>query len=95
MHVFRWLAEAGIAIETGVELREVTGDALSVRCPDGAEEQIPCDSVIVCQGREPENALARELDGKVPEVLILGDAKMPRSYGNAIHEAAYLARQLG
>jgi len=25
---------------------------------------------------------------------VIGDARAPRSYGNAIHEAAYLARRI-
>ena len=29
-----------------------------------------------------------------PPVQVIGDARAPRSYDNAIHEAAYLARQL-
>jgi hypothetical protein len=27
-------------------------------------------------------------------VQVIGDAKAPRSYGNAIHEAAYLSRRI-
>jgi hypothetical protein len=27
-------------------------------------------------------------------VHVVGDARTPRSYGNAIHEAAYLSRQV-
>jgi hypothetical protein len=38
--------------------------------------------------------LARELMGKKVQVQVVGDARTPRSYGNAIHEAAYLARQI-
>ncbi|MCC7363181.1 MAG: FAD-dependent oxidoreductase [Dehalococcoidia bacterium] len=93
-HVLGWLAEARVALELGTSVREFTADGVRVAKADGSEETIACDSVIVCQGREPANALVRELEGRVPEVLVLGDAKKPRSYGNAIHEAAYLARQL-
>ena len=34
------------------------------------------------------------LRGRKIQVHVVGDAREPRSYGNAIHEAAYLARQI-
>ena len=107
-HVLRWLAEARIRIEPGLTVESVErncltvvhpgdaqgGDAASESPAAGRTEQIPCDSVIVCLGREPVNNLRDGLAGSVPEVHVLGDARSPRSYGNAIHEAAYLARQI-
>jgi 2,4-dienoyl-CoA reductase-like NADH-dependent reductase (Old Yellow Enzyme family)/thioredoxin reductase len=94
-HVLGWLQEASIAIEANTVVRAITAGGVVVAVGNEPEQEIHCDSVVVCQGREPDNWLVRELEGKVPEVVILGDAKKPRSYGNAIHEAAYLARQLG
>ncbi|MBI5949519.1 MAG: FAD-dependent oxidoreductase [Chloroflexi bacterium] len=114
-HVLRWLAEAGVAIETGVAVHTIRPGCLAVRRasdPRSAEalsattgqevtagmtdalEEIACDHLVLCLGREPVNELKRLLAGKVPEIHVLGDAKAPRSYGNAIHEAAYLARQV-
>ncbi|MCC6382309.1 MAG: FAD-dependent oxidoreductase [Dehalococcoidia bacterium] len=94
-HVLRWLAEAGVAIESGVTVREVTPTGIVVRNGTGDDEALDCDSVVVCQGREPEDGLVSALRGEVPALFVLGDARKPRSYGNAIHEAAYLARQIG
>ena len=33
-------------------------------------------------------------DATYETLHVVGDARTPRSYGNALHEAAYLARQL-
>ena len=99
-HVLRWLAEAGVAIETGVTVRGIGPEGLLVsrnadpRQPEAEPDEILCDRVIVCLGREPENGLKGILEDKVAQVQVLGDARKPRSYGNAIHEAAYLARQI-
>ena len=94
-HVLRWLAEAGVAIETGVTVHRIGSSSLTVTCTGAAgQEEIACDHVILALGRESENGLKRSLEGKVPEVHVIGDARAPRSYGNAIHEAAYLARQV-
>ncbi|MBK7329992.1 MAG: FAD-dependent oxidoreductase [Dehalococcoidia bacterium] len=98
--VLRWLAEAGVAIETGVTVRGIGPVGLLVsrnadpRQPEAEPDEILCDRVIVCLGREPENGLKGILEDKVAQVQVLGDARKPRSYGNAIHEAAYLARQI-
>jgi NADH dehydrogenase FAD-containing subunit len=94
-HVLMWLEDAKVKVETGTVVREITPKGIKVAVGTEPEQEIECDSVIVCQGREAVPDLYHELEGKVPEVLLLGDAKKPRSYGNAIHEAAYLARQLG
>ncbi len=93
-HVLRWLAEAGIAAQTGVQPLEIGPQALVVRLPDGGTERITCDCLVVAQGREPCDDLRPALEAQVPVLHVLGDARRPRSYGNALHEAAYLARQI-
>lgn len=99
-HVMRWLAEAGVAIETGLDVESVGDGSVTLHrtaqgeSGEAGTETVPCDSLIVCLGREPVNDLQARLAGKVREIHLLGDAKLPRSYGNAIHEAAYLARQV-
>jgi DNA-binding LacI/PurR family transcriptional regulator len=60
----------------------------------GAEERLAVDTLIVCQGRRPNDDLAKELRGRGFPVQVIGDARAPRSYANAIHEAAYLVRQI-
>ncbi|MFQ5380192.1 MAG: FAD-dependent oxidoreductase [Dehalococcoidia bacterium] len=97
MHVLGWLAQAGVTIETGVSVERVAPGSLAVTRGAGdaaSSEEIECDRLILCLGREPVNQLRDQLAGKVPRIDVLGDARSPRSYGNAIHEAAYLARQL-
>jgi 2,4-dienoyl-CoA reductase-like NADH-dependent reductase (Old Yellow Enzyme family)/thioredoxin reductase len=88
------LAHAGLSVETGFALESVgNGRATFVRT-DGGKEIVAADCVVVCQGRKPLNVLAKSLAGRGFVVQIIGDARAPRSYANAIHEAAYLARQI-
>jgi hypothetical protein len=61
--------------------------------PDGTQETIPCDSVLVVNRHRKNTALATEIQGKVPEVHVIGDAmgdKLGYVYG-ATHSAAELA----
>lgn len=89
----------GLAVEcrgeAGVAAGAPAGVATAVAKQVATEVEIlQSDSVVVCLGREANNPLRQALDGKVRELFVIGDAKEPRSYGNAIHEAAYLARQI-
>jgi len=88
-----WISREGADQLDLDELAALTGGELTEEMRRKLEE-IPVDSVIVCQGREPVNDLRDALQGKVREVRVLGDARRPRSYGNAIHEAAYIARHI-
>jgi 2,4-dienoyl-CoA reductase (NADPH2) len=42
--------------------------------------------VVVATGSLPENSLMVEIDGLIPEVYIIGDAKKPRNALEAIKE---------
>lgn len=91
--VLRWAGEAGLAIEQGCELVNVAQGIVTVR-KDGAEETISCASLVLAPGRAAHDPLSQALLGNGIVVQVIGDARNPRSYGNAIHEAAYLARRL-
>ena len=91
--VLRWAGQAGLAIEQGCELVNVAQGIVTVR-KDGAEETISCGSLVLAPGRAAYDPLSQALFGSGIVVQVIGDARNPRSYGNAIHEAAYLARRL-
>jgi hypothetical protein len=53
------------------------------------------DAVILATGREPQNALEKELDGKVAQLFSAGDALAPRFWLTAAYEGAKFARLIG
>ena len=57
-------------------------------------DRIPCAALVLAPPREPYDPFAGKLDKSGIQVQVIGDARQPRSYGNAIHEAAYLARRI-
>lgn len=59
-----------------------------------AGSTIECDRLILATERLPAVDLVAPLRERGIKVQVIGDAKQPRSYGNAIHEAAYLSRRL-
>ncbi len=88
------MAHMGITAESGKSLRSIKGQSVTFAHADGTEETIEADSLVICAGRTPNNKLASELRGSGFTVQVIGDARTPRSYANAIHEAAYLVRSL-
>ena len=92
--VNRWMARAGLASEQGVALTSVGNGQATVRHCDGTDEAIDCAALLVAPGRVAHDPLSSASIGTGIEVQIIGDARKPRSYGNAIHEAAYLARRV-
>lgn len=92
--VTRWCGQVGLSAECGVELNEISGDGFDVRHADGRLERIECSAIVFAPGRVANDPLSRALIGTGIAVQVIGDARKPRSYGNAIHEAAYLARRI-
>jgi len=92
--VQRWAGQAGLSVESGLRLEEVGIDGISVRHADGRSETVSCRALVIAPGRKACDELSGALYGTGIEVHVVGDARTPRSYGNAIHEAAYLARQI-
>jgi pyruvate/2-oxoglutarate dehydrogenase complex dihydrolipoamide dehydrogenase (E3) component len=88
------LGLSGITVETGLQLDWIEGKCAGFAKADGTQEIIPADTLVICQGRKPLNNLAAQLAGKGFTIHTIGDARAPRSYGNAIHEAAYLVRNI-
>lgn len=92
--VLRWTGEAGLVPEHGLTLAGVEPGKVKVVHADGQNETISCAGLVVAAGRIPYAPLATELYKSGIAVETLGDARSPRSYGNAVHEAAYLARRV-
>ena len=92
-YVLMWMAKAGLASEQGVSIMRIGKDSITVR-KDGAEETIGCAALVLAPDRVPHDPLSQALQGSGIPVQVLGDARKVRSYGNAIHEAAYLARNV-
>jgi hypothetical protein len=53
------------------------------------------DAVVLCCGREPQDALARELEGKVKQLFTIGDALAARMLAAASYEGQKFARLVG
>jgi len=92
--VMRWASQVQLIPEVGTEVLEVATGAVCVRKADGTKETIACAALVLAPGRVAHDPISEGLQGSGIQVQVIGDARSPRSYGNAIHEAAYLARRI-
>jgi hypothetical protein len=61
----------------------------------GAERIEAVDAVVLVTGREPLDALARALEGKVAQLFTIGDALAARPLAAASYEGQKFARLIG
>ena len=88
-----WLEEYGITVITNASVLRISPDGVQIMA-DSETRVLPADLVVVAGPREPVNHLARELEFLVDELYITGDAVLPRSVSNAIHEGYRIGNRI-
>lgn len=88
------LGARGVIMMTNVKGEEVTETGLLVTDSWGKIYTIEANTVILAVGAKPNDALVKELDGKVTELYAIGDCVEPRRMINAIHEGADVGYQI-
>ncbi len=91
--VLKSMDRNGVRILDQHLVNEVTDDGVLVE-KDGTQTLLPADTVVLAIGARANNRLAGELEGKVKELHVLGDALSPRKLTEAIREGFDLARSL-
>jgi 2,4-dienoyl-CoA reductase (NADPH2) len=79
------LRRLGVKIMPGAKAVEISKQGVEIE-KDGSRDLLPADTVVIAAGSRPENKLAEELEGLVPEIHIVGDALSPRNALEAIRE---------
>ena len=83
----------GIQVLTGASVKSWTGGSLRVEAADGPRE-LPCDTIILAVGFREEDSLYRALEGRVPELYLLGDARKVSNIMYAIWDAFEIANHI-
>ncbi len=85
--------EAGVVMYVNSKPQEITRDGVVMNVADKTE-LIPVDSVVLAIGRESDQTLYQQLQGKVTELYIVGDCVSPGTIRDAIHKAHRVGRSL-
>jgi 2,4-dienoyl-CoA reductase-like NADH-dependent reductase (Old Yellow Enzyme family)/thioredoxin reductase len=92
-YVQMWMEKVGLKVESGVKVEGVEPGCITIT-RDGKSETIKCGTLVIAPSRVAYDPLSAELFGTGIAVQVIGDSRKPRSYGNSIHEAAYLSRRI-
>lgn len=88
------LRASGIETQTGVSVQEFLEDGV-LASKDGQEIRLAgFDTVTLAMGATPVNPLQEELQGKVTELYVIGDAVSPRQALEAVKEGARVGVKL-
>lgn len=89
----RRLIECGVPVYPNTQALEIT-DGHVIISYNHDICFLPADTVILAVGAQPDNRLARELEGMVPEVFAIGDCVEPHDAAAASYQAARLAAKI-
>jgi NADPH-dependent 2,4-dienoyl-CoA reductase/sulfur reductase-like enzyme len=94
--VIRRMKQAGVRFAPGEWLREIGETVVRLYDVHTEEERlVEADAVVLSTGREPVDALARALEGKVRQLFTIGDALAARPLAAATYEGQKFARLIG
>lgn len=90
------LRAAGVRWLLDVAPRTWSASAVGLeRIGTGESVELPADVVVVATDRQPTDRLWRALRACRPGALAVGDARTPRTVGNAIREAWHAVERIG
>jgi len=86
------LDEQKVKIITSCSIERITADGAVVK-RDGVEETISgMDTIVLAMGSVADNTLAKQLEGKIKEIFVIGDAEKPGNATEAIAAGAKIGR---
>lgn len=96
---FKWRHNTlvkNLGIEVHIEAKPLAIDngAVRIRDKEGQEKNLPSDCVILAGPIESNQTLANELEYFCDELYLVGDAMIPRSLYNAIHDGYKLGSRI-
>lgn len=80
------LQSKGASILTGVQYEEITEAGVTVRTEAGERRTVEADTVVLAAGAKPNTELLTSVEGKVAQVLSVGDCVKPLGIREAIEE---------
>jgi len=88
---------AGVTFTPMTYVERIDGHEVTLRNVHSGEEHTRegVDSVILATGRLPVNGLESELEGRVGQLFVIGDALAPRVWATASFEGHKFARLIG
>jgi 2,4-dienoyl-CoA reductase-like NADH-dependent reductase (Old Yellow Enzyme family)/thioredoxin reductase len=88
------LREKGVHILTSTKAVRFEKGGLWVEDPQGTRKLEGFDSIVLALGSTPNDEIVKSLEGKGPEVYVIGDASKPREVMEALVEGEEIALKI-
>lgn len=89
------LAEKGVSILTSTTVKELGKGYALVEDTSGIRKLEGFDTIVLAVGSKPDDRIARAIEGKVPELYVVGDASKPGEILQAVYDAEEAAIKIG
>jgi 2,4-dienoyl-CoA reductase-like NADH-dependent reductase (Old Yellow Enzyme family)/thioredoxin reductase len=83
-----------IEVVAEAHIARITADGAIVQLADGSERHLPAGQVLIAQGRDSSNDVARELVQAGVPCHVVGDSRQVGRIGDAVHGAYQAARAI-
>jgi len=88
------LAEKGVTILTSTKVKELGKGYAMVEDSSGTRKIDGFNTIVLAVGSRPNERIAKGLQGKVPELHVIGDASEPREALEAVYEGEEIALKI-
>jgi 2,4-dienoyl-CoA reductase-like NADH-dependent reductase (Old Yellow Enzyme family)/thioredoxin reductase len=91
------MAERGVSLPLipNIQFKEITEQQVTVIHPDGREQSVEADTVVIAAGYLPNDSLAKALKGKTWDPpYVIGDCAQSGRIYDAIHDGARVGRTI-
>jgi 2,4-dienoyl-CoA reductase-like NADH-dependent reductase (Old Yellow Enzyme family)/thioredoxin reductase len=90
-YLVKRLEEKGVTILTSTKVKELGKGYALVEDGSGSRKIGGFDTIVLALGSISDNRIAARLEGKVPELYVIGDALQPREALEAVYEGEEIA----
>ena len=69
-----------------VDIEEITPHGLNITDSEGKKQAITTNTVVLTGGMEPNQTLSQQIEGKVPQIYLIGDCSELRLIHGAVED---------
>jgi 2,4-dienoyl-CoA reductase-like NADH-dependent reductase (Old Yellow Enzyme family)/thioredoxin reductase len=88
------LTEKGVSVLTSTRVKELGRGYAVVEDTSGTRKIDGFDTIVLAVGSKPDDRIAKSLEGKVPELHVIGDASEAREALEAVYEGEEIALRI-
>jgi 2,4-dienoyl-CoA reductase (NADPH2) len=96
VRLLSWLSSQGVMMLSGISYKKINiGDhEITLVSNNGEKKEIEADNVLVTVPFEPDKELFKALEGRVPEIYMIGDCQSPGLIVDAVAEGSRIGRMI-